>query len=344
MRVQGQDLRNKDRVRLQDVVPLDTPMLMYLEPTNLCNIGCVFCPTADKPLLKQVGRPAGVMKWELFTKIVGDLQQFPRKLKMINFYKDGEPLVNKKYPEMVRYLRDADVTERIWTKSNGLMMTPEIADRLAVCGLDQIGFSIIAPNVEGYLKTAGVNADYEQLKSNIAYLFGKSVRPKIAVAMTNVGYSDETLEQFYADFEGISDYIIVNNLHGWSRTDLKDFALGQKADNYDGLPNRNKIVCPWPLYQMSVNWNGTVQPCNEDWSWVNILGDASKDSLLDIWNSDTRRDFQLMHLEGRRHESKACGTCWQVQSQIDDVDDYREEIAAKLRLSANGETSVNSEK
>ena len=331
MRIQGQDLRNKNRVRLEEVVPLSSPMLMYLEPTNLCNIRCAFCPTADKPLLKQVGRPAGVMKWELFTKIVDDLKQFPQKLKMINFYKDGEPLVNKKFPEMVRYLRDANVTERIWTKSNGLLLTPEIVDRLASCGLDQIGFSIIAPNVEGYKKTADVDADYEYLKEMIAYLFSKPVRPKIAAAMTNVGYSDETLEQFYLDFEGITDYTIVNNLHGWSRTDLKDFALGHKADNYDGLPNREKIVCPWPLYQMSVNWNGTVQPCNEDWSWVNILGDASKDSLIDIWNSKERREFLLMQLEGRRAESKACGTCWQIQSQIDDVDDYREQIAERIR-------------
>mgnify|MGYP000029007763 CR=1 FL=1 len=331
MRIQGQELRNKNRKKLNEVFPLHGPMLMYLEPTNLCNIRCAFCPTSDKPLLKSVGRPAGVMKWELFTKIVDDLKQFPHKLNMINFYKDGEPLVNKKFPEMVRHLRDANVTEKIWTKSNGLLLTPDIVDRLADCGLDQIGFSIIAPNPEGYKETADVVADYDHLRAMIAYLFSKPVRPKIAAAMTNVGYDDATLEKFYQDFEGITDYTIVNNLHGWSRTDLKDFALGHKADDYDGLPNKNKIVCPWPLYQMSVNWNGTVQPCNEDWSWVNILGDASKDSLLDIWNSPERREFLRMQLEGRRSESKACGTCWQVQSQIDDVDEYRLDMVERIR-------------
>ena len=85
MRIKGVELRNMNRINLGEKAPLPGPMLMYLEPTNLCNIRCAFCPTGDKPLLKQVGRPGGVMKWELFTKIVDDLKQFPQKLKMVNF-------------------------------------------------------------------------------------------------------------------------------------------------------------------------------------------------------------------------------------------------------------------
>ena len=29
-----------------------------------------------------------------------------QKLKMINFFKDGEPLVHKMYPEMIKYLKE----------------------------------------------------------------------------------------------------------------------------------------------------------------------------------------------------------------------------------------------
>jgi hypothetical protein len=38
-----------------------------------------------------------------------------------------------------------------------------------------------------------------------------------------------------------------------------------------------------------------------------------------------------MHLEGRRHESTACASCYQMMSQIDDVDPYREQILAKYK-------------
>jgi radical SAM protein with 4Fe4S-binding SPASM domain len=331
MRIQGAELRNKNRVPLQDVVPLSTPMLMYLEPTNLCNIECAFCPTGDKPLLKSVGRKGGVMSWELFRKIVADLKDFERPLKIINFYKDGEPFVNKHYPEMVRYLRDSGVAERIWTKSNALLLKPAINDRIADCGLDMIGFSIIAPNTEGYVRTANAKADYENMRANIADLFSRERRPQISIKMTDVGFTKEEIEKYYADFEPISDFITVDNLHGWSRTDLKDFTMGQAKDNtYDGVPNVMRVACAWTFYQMTINWNGLVQPCNEDWSWVNIMGDANNQSLKEIWNGDEYRRFQIMQLQGRRHESKACASCYQMMSQLDDIDPYREQLLNKL--------------
>lgn len=334
MKIQGAELRQQHRLPLQEVVPLDTPMLMYLEPTNLCNIECQFCPTGDKALLKSVGRQGGVMTWELFQKIVADLQAFARPLKMINFYKDGEPLVNKRYPEMVRYLKDAGVADRIWTKTNGLLLKPALNDRLATCGLDMIGISIIAPNSAGYMQTANVKADYELLRENIADLFRRPTRPQISIKMTDVGFSRAEIESFYADFEPISDFITLDNLHGWSRTDLKDFTLGKAKDNtYDGVPNVERVACAWTLYQMTINWNGLVQPCNEDWSWVNIMGDASKQTLKEIWTGDEFRRFQIMQLEGRRHESKACASCYQMMSQIDNVDPYRQQILAKLQNS-----------
>ena len=80
MKISGSELREKNRLKLEEVVPLDTPLLMYLEPTNACNIRCKFCPTSDSKLLKEVGRPMGLMSWELFEKIVADLKLFPKEL------------------------------------------------------------------------------------------------------------------------------------------------------------------------------------------------------------------------------------------------------------------------
>jgi radical SAM protein with 4Fe4S-binding SPASM domain len=333
MRIQGADLREKERVRLEEVVPLDTPMLMYLEPTNACNIRCSFCPTGDHELLKQVGRKLGLMKWELFEKIVDDLKRFPKKLKMINFFKDGEPLVNKKYPEMINHLYRSNVAEKIWSKTNGLLLNSGINQDICDSGLDMLGISVIAPDAAGYERIALVEANYEQLIDNVSDLFRRKKRPKISVKMTNVNFNQKQIEKFYGDFEQICDYITVDNPHGWSRIDLKDWSLGIKSDTYDGIPNRQKIVCPWTLYQLTINWNGLVQPCNEDWSWVNILGDASKESLTEIWNGKKFKEFQIMQLEGRRSESKACATCSQMQSQIDDVDSHRFKLRDKIKAS-----------
>ena len=49
-------LRCKNRQFLPDVVPLATPFVLFLEPTNICNFECAFCPTGNKELLRQVNR------------------------------------------------------------------------------------------------------------------------------------------------------------------------------------------------------------------------------------------------------------------------------------------------
>ena len=43
------------------------------------------------------------------------------------------------------------------------------------------------------------------------------------------------------------------------------------------------------------------------------------------------KKFQVMQLEGRRHESKACASCYQMRSQIDNVDPYREQILENIK-------------
>jgi MoaA/NifB/PqqE/SkfB family radical SAM enzyme len=330
-RIQGADLRNKNRLSLQDVVPLATPLLMYLEPANTCNIRCSFCPTGDRDLLRQVGRPQGVMSWLLLRKIVEDLKEFTQRLKMINFYKDGEPLCNKNYPEMASYLRAANVTEKMWTKTNGLLLSPTVSERLARAGFDMIGISVIAPNAEGYRRIAGIDMDYAKLVDDVDCLYHMRGKCKLYIKMIDMPkFTQADRDKFLHDFGDRCDYIAIENLHGWSRTDLKDFTSGTYPKTFDGVPNKSKVVCPWTLYQLTVNWNGAVQLCNEDWSWQNIVGNANKSSLLDIWNGDSVYAFRSMQLLGERFINTACGSCYQTMSQLDDVDEYRQEILSRL--------------
>jgi MoaA/NifB/PqqE/SkfB family radical SAM enzyme len=132
----GNELRCARRQALEDIVPLTTPFLLFLEPTNLCNFKCKFCPTGNPDLLKKVGRKSSRMPMELFKKIVADLREFPNPIKSLNFYKDGEPLVHPEFPEMYRYLKDSGVAEQIRVKSNGSLLNRQLNRRL-VDAVDQ---------------------------------------------------------------------------------------------------------------------------------------------------------------------------------------------------------------
>ena len=330
--IEAKDLRGQLRQKIVDAVPLSTPWTLFLEPTNACQFRCAYCPTGDTELLHKVGRKNKLMDWELFVKIVDDLKAFPNKLRMVNMYKDGESLIHPRFTDMVRYLRDADVTEKIWVKTNGALLTPEYNERLVNCGLDMIGISVQHVHAQGFYDIAKVRIDYERYVDGVRSLFDKSrnTTTQISAKMADVGMDEATRQKFFDDFGNISDFITIEGLHGWSTSELKDWKLGTNG-SFDGTPRVNKIACPLIAYMLTVSSNGDISICNDDWAHYHQLGNAANESIMDVWQGNKLRDFRLMHLTGRRHENAACKSCDYMQALPDNIDNDREEIARKIR-------------
>lgn len=330
-RIEAKDLRCKERLPLQDVIPLPMPLVVYIDPTNKCNFRCEFCPTSDKALLRQVGRPAATMSMELFRKVVDDLKRFPSKLKLASIYKDGEPLMNPAFPEMVRYLKEADVAERIWTKTNGSALEPELNQRLIDAGLDMICISVEAVSAEGYQKIAKARIDYERFRANVQDLFERRGNCEIYIKIADSGLSKEEIDKFYRDFEPMSTKIAIEKLMGWSFSDIKDFTLGTKPDTYDGLPLIQKKVCAYPFYVMAVNADGSVSLCGNDWAHGTVVGNVKQQSLQEIWHGEALFEFRKTMLEDRRKEIQACASCYYLQIVPDNIDPYRQELLERLQ-------------
>jgi radical SAM protein with 4Fe4S-binding SPASM domain len=272
------------------------------------------------------------MSWELFTKVVDDMKAFPRRLKRVNSYKDGEPLIHPRFPEMMRYLRDADTTEQIWTKTNGLALKPELNKELVTCGLDMIGISVQHVHAQGFYDIARVRIDYEEYRANVLDLYQRSrdTGTRISTKIADVGFSDADKQKFIDDFSDRCDFIAIENLHGWSASDVKDWKLGTDG-SFDGTPRTKKLACPLVLYMLTVNSNGKVSICNDDWMQAHNIGDVNKESLVDIWNGARLREFRLMHMEGRKHENVSCATCDYVNVLPENINDNMEEYARRFR-------------
>lgn len=329
-RIEAKDLRCKERLPLQEVIPLSTPLVVYIDPTNKCNFRCEFCPTADKMLLRKIGRPAATMNLDLFCKVVDDLKAFPQKLKLASVYKDGEPLMNSQFPEMIRYLKDANVAERIWTKTNGSALCPELNQRLIDAGLDMICISVEAVSAEGYLSIAKARIDYDRFRANLADLYHRRNTCQIYIKIADSGLSKGEIEKFYADFQPISTQIAVEKLMGWSFSDIKDFTLGTHPGTYDGLPLVAKTVCAYPFYVMAVNADGSVSLCGNDWAHGTVVGNVQEQSLQEIWHGDALYRFRKTMLENRRMDIAVCANCYYLQIVPDNIDPYSGMILQRL--------------
>ncbi|MDM7914800.1 MAG: radical SAM protein [Candidatus Eisenbacteria bacterium] len=310
----------KTHVRpLHEMLPLPLPETIHLDPVNLCNFRCSFCPTADKGLLKSVGRPNGVMDYDLYVRIVDDLhamvQRAGRKLSTLHLYKDGEPLLNPRLPEMAAYAKKAQVAHVVSTTSNGSLLTRELASRLIDSGLDQIRISVVHVEEKTFQELTQTKVPYQRILENVAFLYHEKRRRgsplRVIVKTNDSGLTAEHKERFERDYSSIADLLAIDTMMGWSLSDVKDFTLGvQVTTGMDGSsPLRERQVCPEPFSRLAINWDGQVSICCVDWSYGTIVGDLRTQTLEEVWGGEPLRAIRLAHLTGNRASIRACAEC-----------------------------------
>ena len=320
--------KDRPRVRLAEHLPLSVPFSVQIDPSNLCNFRCPFCPTGHPDLLSQVGRGRGqLLDFGLFERLIAEIRTFPRPLKTLALHKDGEPLLHPRLPEMAALARDAGVAERIVLLTNGALLTREKSSALLRAGLDVIRISVEHVHDAGYRERTQTFSDYERIVANVRALREErdrlGSRLYIAAKIIDLGLSEAEQQAFARDFGPLCDEIGRTTAQGWSYSELFDFTLGTRPEvSLDGrTPLRpRRIVCPFPFYTLAVNANGLVSPCSDDWAMKAIVGDANTESLVDIWNGPRLAAFRRMHIEGRRSENAACRNCHCVQGAPEDCD------------------------
>jgi radical SAM protein with 4Fe4S-binding SPASM domain len=65
----------------------------------------------------------------------------------------------------------------------------------------------------------------------------------------------------------------------------------------------------WKLWHACViSWDGLVVPCCFDKDADHRLGDLKKDSFLEVWHSDTYKEFRKKLISGRKNID-ICANC-----------------------------------
>lgn len=300
-----------DRTKLETVIPLSTPYLVFLDPSNLCNFSCSFCPTGVKAANSK--RSASIMDTDLYRRILDDLCQMPEPIKILRLYGFGEPLINPNFPSMVEQAKTTGRFLQIDTTTNGSLLTQELNMQIIKSGLDILIVSVPANYSNAYV-------------SNIAHFYTHS-RGKCAVYVKII--KDEVGDkaaQFITDFEDISDRIFIENkVNCWP-----NFTAG--PDGPEGiygqaLPAEVPAVCPYIFYSLTINSDGTVSACFLDWNRSLVVGDLTVQSFKAVWNGGMLRKMRLTHLLRHGYLYDSCGSCKQLQyGACDNIDMYAEEI------------------
>ena len=328
-------LNIEGRTPLQDVIPLESPYLLYVDPSSACNFKCQFCPTGHKDLITQSDYKRNVMSFELFEKLIDNLSAFSEPLRVMRMNKIGEPLLNKKLPEMIQLAKDSGRVNYIDLATNGALFSEEKLEKLISAGLDRLNVSLEGVNEEQYMQHAKVKIDFSGFVQTIKWLYSNKGDCEVTVKVPGNYLSEDDKSLFFDTFGNYCDRIFVEEIAPiWPEFDIQERS-GIEVQTEQGQYKQRleeKSICTYIFYAMALNSDGTVSACCPDWDQKLLIGDLRKQTLKEIWNSEKMHDLRQLHLQNQRKENPICKGCGHIKhAQVDNIDPYREDLLEKFK-------------
>ena len=323
-----------ERTRLESVIPLKTPFILYLDPSSACNLKCKFCPCggAHKDLwTTEKAKSIGCMDFDLYKKIINDAKDFSDKIKVLRLYKEGEPMVNPNFAEMIAYAKESNCFINIDTTSNATLLNPRLNREIVKAGLNRINISVEGLNGEDYKNICGKEIDYEQFVANIKELYDHKGDLHIFVKtiVENCSEEDELKKKnkFYEIFGDICDEISFEHIAPcWPGFDKK---LYSETTGVYGNKIQECKVCPRLFYILTINSDGAASRCIVDWNRKMLIGDVRNESLVELWKK--MDEYRIEHLKGNRRKMIGCDECLEIETAaIDNIDAYADELLRKF--------------
>lgn len=285
--------------------------MLWLEPSGICNLDCPGCPTAE-------GRGGGVMSLANFTRLI---DQVP-KLKLLNLWHRGEPLVAPDFPLMVNLATQRGIKTQ--THTNGLLLSRKhLAEQLVEAGLSQISIGVDGADEPTYrqYRTGGRLATVEQ---GLAALVGarKKMGSKTPRIIIECLLSRQSVNQFravqqLADQWGCDElkfktYRVTNPEH--LAESLQTLPANPKLWRYKQVnnalqPRQRHQHCIRLWHSAVIAWNGDVLPCCFDAKGEYLLGNVLDTPWLEIWQGAKIREFQKKVRQSKRQAFPMCQNC-----------------------------------
>nr|WP_254908673.1 radical SAM/SPASM domain-containing protein [Clostridium tyrobutyricum] len=294
---------------MSSVIPLSTPFSTFIFPTTYCNFKCIYCGHSlgfDNMKNKYDFVPQN-MSIETYKNVIKQLKEFPSKLKMLSLTGQGEPMLNKDLPLMVKLAKEYNVAERVEIISNASLLTEKMSDDLINAGLDTLRISLQGLSSAKYKEICGQNIDFQQFMKNIKYFYLNKKHTNLFVKIMDACLEEGEEDKFYKLFGKCSDRMYIEKMlpvyDGVAIT--KD--VNVEYDRY-GIGHNKRKVCSLPFFMIGVFPNGDIVPCCTIYKPI-VFGNVNEERLLNIWNSKKMREFWKMQLKGNRYNNKKCALC-----------------------------------
>ncbi len=290
------------------------PAVYVIEPTNRCNVNCIMCPNS-----RFANDQLGDIDEAVFCRIAEQIAPFA-ELAMLYFL--GESTLHPNFPLLLSIARKTP-HGRIVVSTNGLDLSDQVIASL-VGNVDLVIICIDRWNAAAYEKIrkgsnfARAVACVERL---VAARLGAST-PTIVVKTLDIGLPGDSTQLLNDENRAFVEFWNERGalpLSGWLNTWAGQLPglrrLARQSTPYLNLP---RSPCSDLWFKMVINWRGEVPICCHDWSSSIVLGDLTKNTVLEVWHSDAIASLRAAHIRGNYGSNSLCSNCteWGTREEM----------------------------
>jgi radical SAM protein with 4Fe4S-binding SPASM domain len=203
----------------------------------------------------------------------------------------------------VEYARSRKV-KKIATNTNASFLEKTNIEGLLTSGLDEIYISFDAALENSYRKIRP-GLDFYKVESNIKELVRKKKEkklrlPRIYLSFVKCSHNRNEVDLYLSKWKGVVDCISISYLVNW----------GGKFSGENLLEDtKRRDPCRFLWTDMVISYNGKVAMCCYDYENEIIIGDISKENIMDIWSGKILNALRKSHLKYQFDDISLCKNC-----------------------------------
>lgn len=271
----------------------DMPERLLVDYATRCNLRCQMCPVWGSEDNNSIDSVKGIMPLDAARKI---MDEFTGAKPMVAPSVYGEPLLIPNFREIFADLKKRGAA--IAMNTNGLTLTPAIAEFLCEIKVDSVMFSLDAVTPETLLKVRGVDK-LAKIERNVALMMkvrGERDYPRVGVSMTIQDANRHEVDAFVARWVGKVDVV---------RTGIV-FENGTFPDMVEPL---KRVPCPAIYKTMPIHNDGTVRLCCLDGFRSTAMGNVFEQGVKEIWHGEEFAKARYYHETEQWDKVPFCKSC-----------------------------------